>query len=50
MGLRQRISDVLSAEEAEGSAQCECDRCGATYDRPETPCEACGSDVMVPLE
>ena len=30
--------------------QYECSRCGETYQRPVTPCEECGSDVMVPLE
>lgn len=50
MGLREQIASMLSAEEDGDTAQYECDRCGARYDSLRTPCEDCGSDVMVPLE
>jgi len=30
--------------------QYECSRCGETYERAVTPCEECGSKVMVPTD
>jgi len=50
MDLMERISDAFSGEETGETTQYECSRCGARYDRLRTPCEECGSDVMVPLE
>jgi len=51
MDLAKRLGQILpGSTERRQEEQYECNRCGETYETPSTPCEECGSDVMVPLE